>query len=259
VVSVSPGGSKNQLNLLSTWSDYLAGVDQRLAFVLRGQDNFVRPDPGSVTLQIGPDISHLGAPLTVDTHLDADPAPPYLTTIHHFAAPGTYWARVSHQGKTADAPLTVIDPASTPVPVAGRPMISTPTPTVGDHRGVDPICTRQPQCPWHDVSLDTALAEHRPLAVLFATPALCQTATCGPVLDRLLELRSQFESPIRFIHSEIYTNMSARTNAPAVQAYHLEGEPILFLAGADRIVRQRIDGLYGRGEAQEALSRLAAG
>lgn len=73
-------------------------------------------------------------------------------------------------------------------------MIAVPTPTIADARGTNPICTRQPQCPFHNVSLDAALKERRPLVVLFATPARCQTDTCGPVLDVLLEERAAIES-----------------------------------------------------------------
>ena len=135
-------------------------------------------------------------------------------------------------------------------------MISTPTPTFADSLGLKLLCTRQPQCPWHDVSLDVALAQHRPIALLFATPALCQTATCGPVLDQLLSLKAQFEGKVHFLHSEIYTDMTAAHNVPAVLAYHLTSEPILFVAGADGVVRTRIDGLFGRGEATAALSQL---
>jgi hypothetical protein len=153
----------------------------------------------------------------------------------------------------------VIDPSQSQIPIPGKPMISTPTPTVDNHRGVEPICTRSPICPWHDISLDAALAQHKPMVVLFATPALCQTATCGPVLDQLLTLKTEFESKVRFLHSEIYTDNTAKTNTPAVLAYHLDSEPILFLAGPDGVVKNRIDGLYGHAEMQAEITKLLAG
>src|SRR3546814_11078234 len=65
------------------------------------------------------------------------------------------------------------------------PAVATPPPT--DARGVNPICTAEPACPLHDVSLADALGEGRPIALLVATPAFCQIAICGPVLDVLLE------------------------------------------------------------------------
>ena len=259
VITVPSGsGAKNQLNLLETTdpSQLVSGIDQRVAFVLQGQQNFVRPD-SPVTIQFGPglDPSRLGPPMAAVIHTDSDPAPAYVTTTYRFPAPGDYWVRATYKGQSADAPLQgVISPAASLVPLPGKPMISTPTPTFSNGLGLKLLCTRQPQCPWHDISLDAALAQHLPIALLFATPALCQTATCGPVLDQLLSLKSQFEGKVRFIHSEIYTDMTAAVNVPAVKAYNLTSEPILFVSGADGVVTTRIDGLFGRGEAAAALS-----
>jgi len=262
VVPPTPGsGSNNQLNLLETTDQYIAGVDQRVAFVLRGSQDFVRPSaPVTVAFGTGPDADHLrlGQPVSVVTHTDADPAPAYVTAMVRFPIPGTYWAVATYQGQSAAAPLTVVDSSAAKIPGPGQPMVSTPTPTFDNHRGLQLLCTRDPQCPWHDVSLDVALTQHRPIALLFATPRLCQTATCGPVLDQLLSLKSAFEGKVHFLHSEIYTDLTAKVLDPAVQAFNLETEPKLFLAGADGIVATRIDGLFGHGEAMAALTRLIA-
>ncbi|MFP5378014.1 MAG: hypothetical protein ACLGIO_14690, partial [Acidimicrobiia bacterium] len=140
----------------------------------------------------------------------------------------------------------------------GTAMVAAPSPTTADPLGVDPICTADPPCPLHDVSLDAALGERRPLAVLFATPALCQSRLCGPVLDTLLEQREAFADRVRFLHVEIYTDRTGETLAPTVQAYNLTAEPVLFLAGADGTVRERLDNAFDRVEARAALERLVA-
>lgn len=134
--------------------------------------------------------------------------------------------------------------------------MSGPTPTTADTGGVDPICTRQPQCPLHEVSLDAALVEKRPLAVLFATPARCQSQLCGPVLDTLLAHHDAFADRVRFVHVEIFASRTGTTVAPATKAYDLTQEPFLFLAGADGVIRERIDNAYDRTEAKQALERL---
>src|SRR3546814_12918171 len=77
------------------------------------------------------------------------------------------------------ADLSVVKPGD------AIPAVATPTPT--DARGVNPICTAEPACPLHDVSLADALGEGRPIALLVATPAFCQIAICRPVLALLLE------------------------------------------------------------------------
>ena len=52
--------------------------------------------------------------------------------------------------------------------------------------------------------------------------------------------------------------MSAKTNTPAVLAYHLQSEPMLFVADASGVVKTRIDGLYGHGEAAQALANVVS-
>ena len=45
-----------------------------------------------------------------------------------------------------------------------------------DPRGVDPICTREPEvCPFHDITLTEALAAGKPVVYYVGTPAFCST------------------------------------------------------------------------------------
>jgi hypothetical protein len=210
-----------------------------------------------VTLQIGPMGGPLGSPQTAAVHGDGL-ANPYLLTYHRFDAPGTYTIRATYQGKHSDLPIQVVDPATSQVPLAGKPMISVATPTVSNPQGVNPVCTRQPQCPFHEVSLDAALAQHRVIALIFATPALCQSRFCGPVLDNLIAAHTPFADRVTFIHSEIYTDLSGQHGTQPVLAYHLEHEPMLLVAKTDGRVSERIDNAFDRGEATDALGRLVS-
>ncbi len=245
------------LNLLLGIYQPLAGAEQRVSFgVIRGQRPIGASEP--VSIAFGKVGAPLSSPQTAARRADGIEDRPLHVVRFAFPEPGNYRAVATVGGEHAEAAFAVIDPATSKVPVAGSALRPTPTPTVADHRGVEPICTRQPACPWHDVSLDTALAERRPIALLFSTPALCQSAVCGPVLDILLGLRAEYEGRVRFVHAEIYTDNTGQTTTPAVQAYSLENEPFLFLAGADGKVRERFDGPYDRSEAADALRRLVA-
>src|SRR5206468_3584637 len=99
-----PGGK--QLSLLVTSSPAFTGLDQRLGFLLAGPDGFIKPT-GPVTLAFAGNAKDgpatFGAGRAADVHLDAGGAPAYITTVQHFQAPGTYWARASYQGQQADA------------------------------------------------------------------------------------------------------------------------------------------------------------
>lgn len=263
-------GTAAQLNLLVTSgavdglsdqavSVFAAGLDQRVAFVLTGKSGFLAPAPGSVTLQFGTDDKHWGPAVPVEVHSDTGAtAGTYLSTTYRFPQTGTNWLRASYQGAAAESPVMVIDSATAKIPMAGQPLIRTPTPTESTAMGVNPICTLTPHCPFHTISLDEAMSKGTPVVLSFATPALCETATCGPVLDTLVKASAGLGDRITFVHSEIFTELSRTApNTPAVLAYHLQSEPLLFLADANATVVQRIDGLFGRAEIAAALSRLA--
>jgi hypothetical protein len=98
---------------------------------------------------------------------------------------------------------------------------------------------------------------------LFSTPAYCQVGVCGPVLDILLSQAPTFQDRVQFIHVEVYdkANPSIGTDkdlSPGMRAYHLQTEPMLFLAGPDGVVRETLDGPFDRVEAAAALQRLVA-
>ncbi|HUQ39154.1 MAG TPA: hypothetical protein VM030_03295 [Acidimicrobiales bacterium] len=250
--SVAPDKS---INVVLGSFNLLAGVDQRVSFgILRGQ----RPVDGSeeVLVRFGKVGDEVGGALPATRRATGIENRPIHVVRNTFTEPGTYRAVATVGGVSGEAALTVIDPATSRIPVPGSEMPRLTTPTSADHRGVEPICTRQPTCPWHDVSLDAALAEKRPVVLLISTPALCQSQVCGPVLDILLGLRESFEAKVRFIHAEVYTDKTGATTTPTVQGFNLENEPWLFLAGADGRIRERLEGPYDRTEAAEALTRL---
>lgn len=252
----STTAASQPLNLVLGSFQILAGSEQRVAFgVLNGQRPV--PDKTDVEISFAPvegDAEGEFAPAT--RRDDGIEARPLYVAHHTFDTPGMYTATAKVGRRTAEAAVQVIDPAGSKVPVPGQPLPVFATPTTADARGVNPICTREPACPWHDISLDAALAERRPIVLLVATPALCQSAVCGPVLDILLDVKGDFESSVRFIHAEVFTDSSGQTTTPAVQALRLENEPFLFLVGADGVVRDRFDGPYDRAEARAALATL---
>lgn len=235
---------------------HVTGIDQRVTFALvRDNGPEILKEPLDVQIK-DRDNRDLGT-TRGELHDDGIPLP-YVVVRKRFEDTGIHAAKVVYQGNTLTATFNVEDPADVQVPIPGKPLLSTPTPTVADNRGVSPICTRDPVCPLHDVSLDAALGEKRPIALLFSTPALCKSQLCGPVLENLLSQHAAFGSRVRFLHVEIYTDTSGKTLAPAVQAYHLESEPFLFLADADGVVRERLDNAFDRAEVKSALEGLVA-
>jgi hypothetical protein len=236
-------------------SQLLTGRQERVAFALL-HDNAPLGEGVAVEVAFGPDADHLGPRQPAALHDDGVPTPYFLTSTT-VDRPGRSVMEVRVNGAVAQvSPLTFVDPATSRIPVPGEKLVSVPTPTPRDPRGVDPICTRKPPCPLHDVSLDDALAGGQAIALLFGTPALCQTRLCGPVLDVLLGEQATFADRIQTVHAEVYTNLEDFRLTEAMRAFHLTIDPILFLAGPGGVIEERLEGIYDRKELKDALTRL---
>jgi hypothetical protein len=169
--------------------------------------------------------------------------------------PGIYYL-VVEGGPPDGAAFQVMEPGTVVVPGPGDPMAPFDTPTVDDGRGVDPLCTRQPDpCPFHDLTLADALLAGKPVAYLIGTPAFCQTGTCAPALESMIDVQDRFGDAFIWLHAEVYTDNTATTPAPAVDAASLTFEPALFVIAADGTVIERLDALWDETELVEVLER----
>jgi hypothetical protein len=141
-------------------------------------------------------------------------------------------------------------------PAVGAPAPRAASPTKADPLGVKPICTRTPPCPLHTVSLSEVVGTGRPVAVLFATPALCQSQYCGPVLDELLKIKGPYEDRVTFVHVDIYRSSTGAELSPTVEAWGLESEPWLYTVDGAGSIVGRLDGAFGGDEMTAQLDAL---
>jgi hypothetical protein len=145
------------------------------------------------------------------------------------------------------------------VPYVGSRLPPFDTPTVDNHRGVEPYCTLTPKpCPLHDVTLTQALASGKPVGYMIGTPAHCQTGTCAPALEFLVKAHARLGDKIVLVHADVYADDAATTLAPAVASLGLEYEPVLYLCKADGIVRDRLDVIWDQGELDQRLDAFLA-
>ena len=179
---------------------------------------------------------------------------PYWPFVAPITEPGTYTLVID--GASPDgAAFQVLDPAKVSMPVVGGKLPPFDTPTGDDPRGVDPICTLAAGvCPFHSVTLTDALRSGRPVVYLIGTPAFCKTGTCAPALEGLVAVAEKAGDSAVFVHADVYADRTATTLAPAVQAYKLSFEPVLFVAGADGVITNRLDGVFDRAEIAEVLA-----
>jgi hypothetical protein len=140
------------------------------------------------------------------------------------------------------------------VPAVGDPAPRVHTPTLASVDGdVTKIDTRIPPDDLHDVDLADVLGR-RPVALLFATPALCRSRVCGPVADVAMQLKSAYGDRVAFIHNEVYVdNDPAKGLRPQMRAFGLRTEPWLFTIGRDGRIAARLEGAFGIDEVREAI------
>lgn len=187
---------------------------------------------------------------------DANIDPPYWPFRVDIAATGIY-SLVIEGGTPDGAGVQIVDPATVSIPLIGTPLPGFDTPTTSDSRGVNPLCTRNPEpCPLHDITLNEALQRGKPIAYLVGTPAHCQTGTCSPALDALLSMRELVGDRLTMLHTEIYTDDTATVVAPAVEALNMTYEPALFITDAKGVVVERLDAIFDAVEITEAFTTL---
>ena len=150
----------------------------------------------------------------------------------------------------------MLNAAAVLIPLVGSQLPGFDTPTVDDHRGVEPVCTRTPEpCEFHNITLNEALALKKPIAYLVGTPAHCSTGTCAPALEALIAVKKSIGDAMTFLHAEIYTDDKATTVAPAVVALKMEYEPAIYITDASGKILERFDAVF---DAEEISSAIAA-
>ena len=150
-------------------------------------------------------------------------------------------------------------PVTTKVPAAvGSKAKPLATPVATTAAGRRKICTREPACPLHTISLDQALKAGRPTVVTFATPLLCSSQMCGPVVDEQMVAADKLGGKASFIHVEIYPSRNTAKPARTFLQYGFTTEPWLLVIDRDGVIRARYEGPVTAGQVADALRPLLA-
>jgi hypothetical protein len=120
----------------------------------------------------------------------------------------------------------------------------------------------------YETSVKDALAAGKPFVLIFATPAFCATAQCGPTLDRVKPLVADFPD-VTFIHAEPYelafedgrlqpvlgeNNQLVVTEA--VTEWGLLSEPWVFVVDGEGRVSASFEGVVGDEELRTAIQAV---
>ena len=250
------------LQLVQRFPQVLVSGNVRLPFSLANQAGLLTTESGldlptTLTAKlINADTQEVVAEsLSADRH-DTGLTIPYWPFRVDIDKPGIYTLIVDG-GPAEGAAIQVLNATEVLIPLVGSQLPGFDTPTVDDHRGVEPVCTRAPeQCEFHNITLNEALALKKPIAYLVGTPAHCSTGTCAPALEALITVRKSIGDAMTFLHAEIYTDDKATTVAPAVIALKMEYEPAIYITDASGKIIERFDAVFDADEISSAIAAL---
>ena len=162
--------------------------------------------------------------------------------------------------RTATARVPVNDASATPALGTAAPRSSSKT--LAYAGGFERLTTDfAPDADLYAMTIADALDTGKPLMVVFSTPAYCQTATCGPQLDVIKQVKVEYADTMNFIHVEVYDNPHEiegdLTNAvisPTVEEWGLPSEPWTFVIDGDGVIRAKFEAFTTREELDEALA-----
>ena len=181
---------------------------------------------------------------------DSDPFAAIYSATVEFPRPGNFavLAVTIIKGQFVAAGTSVKVRASNddPVPAPGETPPEVKTDTVASAGGnIKSIDTRVPPDDMHEFSFDEAVGR-KPVALLFSTPALCESRVCGPVVDIAQQLKSKYGDRMTFIHQEVYVdNDPSKGLRPPLRQFGLPTEPWLFTIDQAGRVAARLEGSFG--------------
>ena len=118
----------------------------------------------------------------------------------------------------------------------------------------------------YQLTVREAVEGRLPTVVVFASPAFCTSATCGPQVDTVSELRAKYDGQANFIHVEIYDNpdeiqgdLDKARISPVVDQWglsqlpHWFNESWTFILDTDGRVLDRFEGFATLAELEESL------
>ncbi|MEO7371886.1 MAG: hypothetical protein ABIZ69_13530 [Ilumatobacteraceae bacterium] len=230
----------------------------RLPISLADQHNLLQTGPAVLNGRVLDSNDKQIATVTAPIH-STGIVIPYWPIIVKIDQPGIFTLRLDGDDGFG-APFQVSSPSEVTVPYIGSPLPPFDTPTIDNHRGVEPYCSLTPDpCPLHDVTLTQALASGKPVAYMIGTPAHCQTGTCAPSLQFLVTSHARLGDKLVMVHADVYSDDAGTTIAPAVSALGLDYEPVLYLVEANKsVVSDRIDVMWDQAELDQRLDAFLA-
>ena len=258
-----PANANGYQAILGT--DDLSPGRHRVGFVLTSPLGVVKEPAVSVTLYAG----DTGAGEAYEASYQPWPigSRGLHATYVNFAAAGSHRLEISvplDGGGTEVVELAFDVPAATSAPAVGTKAVRSVTKTLADVDGPTELTTGS----FYDedlyrVTLADAIAVEKPVVVVFASPAFCINAVCGPQVDVLSELQEAYAGMASFVHVDLYENpeqiqgdLSNATIAVAVREWNLPSNDWTFVIDADGVITARFEAFATFAEIEQELAKL---
>ena len=124
----------------------------------------------------------------------------------------------------------------------------------------------EPDPELYATSIADALGQGWPTMVVFATPSFCTSATCGPQVETVSQVRRKYDDRASFIHVEVYENphevegdLSRARTSPIMDEWGLTSVPEwsneswVFVVDANGVVTARFEAYSTAEELEAAL------
>ena len=161
--------------------------------------------------------------------------------------------------RPADTGLQIKETSSSPA--LGAPAPRSESKTLKDVEGIEQLSTDpDPDEVLYERTIAQAIESGRPLMLTFSTPAFCQTATCGPQLEVVKDIRMKFGDRAEFIHIEVFDNphlmegdLANGILSPTLAEWGLVSEPWTFVVDGEGLVSAKFEAFTTREELEQAL------
>ncbi|MFP3882352.1 MAG: hypothetical protein ACLFRT_01980 [Actinomycetota bacterium] len=174
--------------------------------------------------------------------------------------PATYQLTVDAGELGELAPIGFMASEDPPQVSVGDPAPKSESRTLEDAPIEDLTSDPTPEESYYEMTVAEAV-DSGPSVLIFATPAWCTSQSCGPMLDQVQEIDSDYPE-LNYVHVEIYENIhvSSRDDlvvVPSVEEWSLPSEPWLYVTDASGTVTAAFEGAVSDAELRDALDEVA--
>ena len=245
---------------------------QRVAFLLITAEALVKAPQATVTsVFLGDGVAGTETKVA-NFHLWPYGVRGSYSTEMTFDRPGPWRLdiNVNREAGPAGTQVAITVAEKVPIPEIGTIPPLSPSKTVHTVSSLEELTSdNTPDPELYQITIAEAAISGRPSVIVFSTPALCTSPTCGPQADTVSEFKENHRGEANFIHVELYDNpaeiqgdLSRARYTNLVHEWglssipHWFNESWTFVLGADGRIAQRFEGFASLEELEEALQSV---